>query len=376
VADTILLRIYAADCILLVIAATVRMVSWATQEERRRMRMVCTVLWLYLPVELGMDYATARWHLRQGTLLDLLWSVPFFYGGWRFLQMPMDEPEALTGRRARGEAAHGSVLLLQSLCPMLITLGVFGLAVSIAGQHAVLAMVSILLLLIVQGLLSGVIQVNYLQQRALLVKREQELEAANSGLERLSLVDPLTGIANRRQFTEAFEAEWKRSARRQENIAILMIDVDYFKSVNDLHGHAYGDECLVRIAQCLRGALKRGADLAARYGGEEFVIVLPETGLTGAIEVAERVQDRVGAQRMENEASPFGGEVTISIGIAAVLAEPEFAGAHARAALIDQADRALYLAKREGRNRIEIYDSSSVGFVPSAVVTERGQGTS
>ena len=349
VAQTVLMRIYAAECILLVIAATMRIVSWATLEERRRMRMICAVLWLYLPVELGMDYATRRWHVRQGTLLDLLWSIPFFYGGWQALHMSLEEDTAAARRRARKLGSRTGVLLLQSLCPMLLTLGVFALAVSILDRHPILSAISVVLLFLVQGLLYAVIHVNYLKEHVLLQRHEQELRTANAGLERLSLLDPLTGIANRRQFTAAFDAEWKRSVRRQEQLAVLMIDVDFFKGVNDLHGHSYGDECLVHIAQTLRTGLKRGADMVARYGGEEFIVMLPDTELDGATRVAVRLQEAITELAMPNNASPFDRKITVSIGIAAAQSLSDDAGND----LIEQADRALYAAKRAGRNRIE-----------------------
>jgi diguanylate cyclase (GGDEF)-like protein len=356
VAQTVLMRIYAAECILLVIAATMRIVSWATLEERRRMRMICAVLWIYLPIELGMDYATGRWHLQQGTLLDLLWSVPFFYAGWHTLNMSMEEDTAAARRRARSLGSRTGVLLLQSLCPMLLTLGVFALAVSILDRHPILSAISVVLLFLVQGLLYAVIHVNYLKEHVLLQKHEQELRTANAGLERLSLLDPLTGIANRRQFTAAFDAEWKRSVRRQEQLAVLMIDVDFFKGVNDQHGHSYGDECLVHIAQTLRTGLKRGADMVARYGGEEFIVMLPDTDLDGGAGVAERLQEAISELAMPNNASPFDRKITVSIGVAAAPSLSEDAGNE----LIEQADRALYTAKRAGRNRIEKYQYSAL----------------
>ena len=351
-AQTILLRIYAAECILLVIAATVRLVSWATLEERRRMRLVCTCLWIYLPIELGLDYATEHWHLKQGTLLDLLWSVPFILAGWQALHMPMRETSAFA--RLKRQAAGKQSLLLQSLCPLLITLGVFALAVSIARLHPMIATVSVLLLFIVQGLLSGAIQVNYLQEHAQSVRQERELKAANAVLEQLSFLDPLTGIANRRQFNESLEAEWKRGARRQEQVALLMIDVDCFKGVNDIHGHAYGDECLFIIGQTLHKTMMRATDLVARYGGEEFIVLLGDTDLSHAFMVAERLQGAVNQLDIINEASPFGQRLTVSVGVAAMQPNLLTTGA----SLIEQADQALYLAKRRGRNRIQEYEYS------------------
>jgi diguanylate cyclase (GGDEF)-like protein len=344
-AATVMLKIYAAECALLAIAAFMRLATWATLEERRRMRLMCITLWIYLPIELSLDYATKRWNLQKGTLLDLLWGLPFLFAGWRALQMPMEDAMLLLRSKSRGQRMG---LLLQSLCPMLITVGVFALAASIWSQHFFLALGAMFLLLLIQGLHSGMVQLNYLEGRSLLLDRERELKVANAELEQLSLLDPLTGVANRRQFTTALEAEWKRALRRQESMALLMVDVDFFKSVNDLHGHTYGDTCLVKIAHVLHDDLRRANDMVARYGGEEFVLLLPETDMAGAMIVAERLRQAVDAAQMENKASPFDQKVTVSIGVSAIQPWPTIN----ETALINSADQALYEAKQTGRHRI------------------------
>ncbi len=206
----------------------------------------------------------------------------------------------------------------------------------------------ILLLLIVQGFHSGSIQVSYLLGQANLLTKEKELKAANLELERQSMLDPLTAIPNRRYFSEAFESEWKRALRKNEPVAILMLDLDFFKGINDAHGHVYGDDCLVQIAKALGGELHRGVDVVARYGGEEFIVLLPDTELEGAGTVAAGLQAAVVELGIVNKASPFDQQLTVSIGIAAVRPSPQVS----RGELIAHADRALYRAKREGRNRI------------------------
>lgn len=342
-AASVMLKIYAAECALLAVSAVLRLVSWSTLEERRRMRMLCVVLWMYLPVELLLDYATKNWHLQAGTLLDLLWSGPFLFAGWQALHLPM-EAVAAEPRRVRRKGS----LLIETLCPMLITTGIFALAASIVSQHPMLGLASILLLLLVQGLHGGIVQLNYLAGQNLLLEREQELEQANAGLEQLSRLDPLTGVANRRQFSVALDEAWKLALRRQESIGVLMIDVDHFKAVNDFHGHAYGDECLTAIARILSKQGARANDLLARYGGEEFVLLLTETDFAGAMAVAERMRHGVELAGIVNEGSPFNHRVTVSIGVG--LSEPKF-GTNAPA-LVEIADQALYEAKRLGRNRI------------------------
>lgn len=341
-----MLYIYVGECALLAFAAALRLVTWASAEERRRMRMLCGTLWIYLPIELSLDFATRRWNVQIGTLLDLLWSLPFLYAGWQALHLPMDERPLRRQRRlrVRGVASR----LLQSLCPMLITTGVFALAASILSQHLVIALSAMCFLLFLQGLHSGLVQINYLAGQDRLLAQEEALKQANMSLERLSLLDPLTGVPNRRQFTATLEAEWLRAARRHESIALLMVDVDFFKAVNDLHGHVYGDDCLVRIAHILRDGLRQGSDMLARYGGEEFVLVLPATDLEAGIVVAERLQADVSRARLTNGGSPFEQRLTVSIGVSA--SEPWMGGT--ASAALDAADQALYEAKRRGRNRL------------------------
>jgi diguanylate cyclase (GGDEF)-like protein len=341
-ASTEMGRIYGVECSLLAVSAVLRLVSWSTFEERRRIRALCAVIWLYLPVELGMDYATRRWNLRSGTLLDLLWSVPFFYAGWRALHMPMDENPA--GRRKFGRPR----LLVESLCPLLVTAGIFALAASVASQHVVLALSAIFLLLLIQSLHAGVVQLNYLASQDLLLEQEQELRIANSTLERLSLLDPLTGIPNRRRFTAALEEGWRRATRSKGPIAVLMIDIDYFKGINDLHGHTYGDECLIAIARTLVQQVRRSDDLLARYGGEEFVVLLSETDREGAMLVAERMHAAVGQLGVMNSASPYAGRLTVSVGVGITFPTPGMSAM----ALVEVADQALYEAKHLGRNNV------------------------
>jgi len=341
-ASTEMLWIYAAECSLLAIAAVLRLACCSTHEERQRIRMLCGVLWLYLPVELGMDYATKQWNLRGGTMLDLLWSVPFSFAGWQALQMPLDG-----GGSAVGKPLSRARLMAESLCPLLFTAGIFALAASVTRQHAALALTAIFLLLLIQGLHSGLVQMNFLAGQRKLLAREKELQTVNAALQQLSMLDPLTGIPNRRRFTGALEDAWKRAIRMRESVAILMIDVDFFKGVNDLHGHTYGDECLVSIARAL-GHAGRSNDLLSRHGGEEFVVLLPETNAAGARIVGERIQQAVGAMAIRNDASPFDRRLTVSIGIGAC--NPHLGMNPAD--LVDLADQALYEAKRRGRNRI------------------------
>jgi diguanylate cyclase (GGDEF)-like protein len=165
-----------------------------------------------------------------------------------------------------------------------------------------------------------------------------DLEEANARLQRLSMLDGLTGIANRRRFDEALDVEWRRAFRSGAPLSLLMIDIDAFKPYNDAHGHQAGDDCLCRVGAILSESLHRAGDLVARYGGEEFVVLLPETDREHAARVAEMLRERVAA----------GAPVTISVGVSTLV--PELGGA--AFVLIADADAALYEAKRSGRNRV------------------------
>jgi diguanylate cyclase (GGDEF)-like protein len=192
------------------------------------------------------------------------------------------------------------------------------------------------------------VQLNYVEGRNLLLEREHELQEANAMLQQLSLEDPLTQIANRRRFEAALKAAWRRGSRKRQPIALLMIDADFFKGVNDLHGHSYGDDCLVAIARIMKENARRPDDIVARLGGEEFALLLPDTDVGGAEAVAKRLQEGIRVLGVANQASPFDKKLTISIGIGWV-AQPQ-AGVDP-AVLVDFADEALYEAKHQGRNR-------------------------
>ena len=182
-----------------------------------------------------------------------------------------------------------------------------------------------------------------------------ELERANQRLEQLVTTDALTGMVNRRGFDIAVQREWRRALREQQPISLLLLDLDYFKSLNDTLGHQAGDECLRRVAESIQSAIRRPVDVATRYGGEEFAIVLPDTDTPAAQHMAERVRSGVEALGILHPASPMG-VVTISVGLATT--HPD--GALVPALLIQQADAALYRAKASGRNRTAVWDPGPV----------------
>jgi len=176
---------------------------------------------------------------------------------------------------------------------------------------------------------------------------QQKLLEANIELQRLTNMDGLTRINNRRRFDEYASTEWQRAARDQTEFSILLADVDDFKSYNDTYGHLAGDEALQRIAGALLDSCHRPADLVARFGGEEFAVVLPNAPSTAAQNIAERMRQAVSDLHIPHQGSKVGGEVTLSIGGATATVR-----GGTLLDLINTADAALYEAKRSGKNRV------------------------
>ncbi len=182
--------------------------------------------------------------------------------------------------------------------------------------------------------------------------RTHELTILNEELHRLSLSDGLTGIGNRRSLDELLEREWKRAEREQMTLAILMIDLDFFKLFNDTYGHLAGDECLKKVAVTIQCMIKRTTDFVGRYGGEEFAVILPATDASGAMRVGEKIRFAVETLAIPHQCSLLGGVVTVSIGVASRVPER-----HSKATvLLEAADQALYRAKLAGRNQVAISD--------------------
>ncbi len=186
------------------------------------------------------------------------------------------------------------------------------------------------------------------QKSLLLLTRK--LDEANRQLKRLTLVDGLTGIANRRAFDETLEQEWRRCQRNAKPLTLMLIDVDYFKRYNDRCGHQSGDDVLIRVAKTLESAMLRSADLVARYGGEEFAAICPETDLSGARLLAQRMVLAVENLRLPHPASDASAYVTCSIG-GAVVTPGQSERVTSPATLLLCADRALYRTKDAGRNQ-------------------------
>jgi diguanylate cyclase (GGDEF)-like protein len=185
-----------------------------------------------------------------------------------------------------------------------------------------------------------------------LVRKEQELAAANAQLALLSTTDGVTGIGNRRRFDERLATEWLRCGRHLTPLSVILIDIDHFKLYNDHFGHLAGDECLRRVAQLLQSMIRRADEVAARYGGEEFVLLLPDVALADAVVVAQRCMDSLRDAALAHPHSPTAPVLTLSMGIASMVPS---AGTGSDT-LLQAADAALYRAKNGGRNRLEVFD--------------------
>jgi diguanylate cyclase (GGDEF)-like protein len=190
---------------------------------------------------------------------------------------------------------------------------------------------------------------------------ESRLRSAQATLEettqkyaRLSQIDPLTNLANRRKFDESLELEWRRGVRNKMPLALVLVDVDYFKLFNDTYGHSAGDDCLREVADVIAAAARRPGDLGARIGGEEFTVLLCDTGTEGALAVAAQIQSAIEQLSIEHETTRvFNTDiVTVSIGVVSMMPAPMIGPS----VLIYRADEALYSAKQAGRNCVRCYD--------------------
>ena len=239
--------------------------------------------------------------------------------------------------RKRTPFEKNLALFLDSGSPLVYTLMVVVLAIVCAKRDLMLSFVVVVVSLLTYGVRSTVLQVRYLWAQITMSRTEAKLR-------RLTLIDPLTGVANRRSFDNRLRIAWEQSQASQMPLAALVIDVDYFKLLNDRFGHAEGDRTLRSIAYALRSVFRNEGDLIARIGGEEFCALLQNMDVQDALAVARRMRRAVEALELRTE-NPMGTMVTISIGVAVST------GLGSGQDMVQRADRALYQAKLNGRNR-------------------------
>jgi len=327
---------YDVENLVLAAGATVRLLaSPSDAEERRLLRTLVIFLWTYAGCVFIYNHITAV--LGDAGIFDVLADIPFAALTMAAIYLPV-KPNGPVQSVRRKQLA----LFIGIARPVMFAMALVVLSAAVAMRHFYTGMASIVFALAVYGLRSTVLQSRYMRS-------QEALEEAKNRLEEMTLIDSLTSIANRRCFDQRLEQEWSRADRAQTPLSLLLIDIDYFKNLNDTYGHQAGDECLAKVAVALRQTLIRGADLLARYGGEEFAALLPETDSDGANAVALRMQAAVHTLNIGNQTA-VGPCISISIGLA-TCEVPRYASP---AMLIDTSDRALYQAKQNGRNRIEM----------------------
>jgi diguanylate cyclase (GGDEF)-like protein len=323
----------------LVVLAAARLYAVRTAQKRSFYSAAFGFLWTYAISNFFLNhYAIRVWNVPHGSPIFLLGDLPILV--FIFLAAhPNDSIE-----RTVTPARQWTAMLIRLGSPAFLALAVLLLSIEVAAEdhHLRLGIWTGILGLSFYALRSTFLQLRYIQSQDLLVH-------ARNKLEELSRRDSLTGLYNRRWFDETLAAECKRALRAKHDIALLLIDIDHFKSFNDAMGHKGGDDCLVAVTEALQKQLRREGDSLARYGGEEFVAILPSTNLDGACLVAENMRLAVFNLKYTHHA-PSHGQVTVSIGAASVSGSARHI---AHDELLLAADEALYQAKRSGRNRVE-----------------------
>lgn len=294
-------------------------------------------LWDYCPAT-NQIYFSPRWYTMLGYSMD---EFPSTMETWHALTHPEDLPqlkETFNGLIAGENESFRIEIRMLSQAPQWHWIQVRG---STAERDAD----------------SGVTRiVGTLMDISKYKQVELALQKANTELKRLAELDDLTQIANRRRFDERLLQEWRRARRDHTPLALVIGDIDFFKSYNDHYGHLKGDDALHTVAQAIQAVLKRSMDLVARIGGEEFAIILPNTDIEGAISVAQDVIGAIELLKIEHERSEVNRWVTCSFGVASLIP----AGNVTSKTLIDRSDKALYQAKANGRNQIMPYSEEAI----------------
>ena len=256
-------------------------------------------------------------------------------------------------------------IFVDSAGPIFFTSMVLTFGAIVAPHHVALGVCGIILALMIYGARSALLQSLYLHT-------QEALAEARDHLERLALEDSLTQVANRRHLDSALQTSWDLARRNGQPLSFLLLDVDHFKDLNDHKGHQAGDDCLVRLAASLQAAVSRPTDLVARYGGEEFALLLPDTDLNGAMQVAEQLRAAIRDLQIPNETSE-GRYLTVSIGVACVsfASHPTVEPYATVDALVIAADCALYAAKRAGRDRAVCAPPPTIEPVPRSAAEPR-----
>jgi diguanylate cyclase (GGDEF)-like protein len=301
-------------------------------DERRFYRLFAIILAMTTVAMTINNEITLR-HPEQVWTNALLCYPQFLAQVWLLYRLPEEEPEA---RSARSSSLFADIINIGS--PVVSSLVLLSLGLAVQPRQPGLGVIAIIVAFITFTARTVIYLRNFEQAQA-------ALERAQEQLKELSYTDALTCVSNRRAFDRALEQEWQHSSRSGLPLSLILIDVDFFKQLNDIAGHQAGDACLIRIAGALRAALPRSTDVLGRYGGDEFAAILPSTDAAAAQIVAERLCDAVRMLAIAHPATA-SGHATVSLGIGSCA---RVAGKHPTS-LLAAADSALYKAKAAGRD--------------------------
>lgn len=327
-------RLIDFESIFLLVCASLQFLAADGAEDRR----FFYIFFCYMAVSTPLFAIRNRWAARYPfTIWDLALDIP----GLVFLLLALNPvPRWVYNFRAPSAIVHW----VRGGSPLLTSLALTLLAIDVSRSHFLRGSVGILLGIAAYGMRNAIIHGKLLETEDSLVIAKQELEEQASR-------DGLTGIPNRRVFDQTLKREWRAAIQTGNALAVLMIDLDFFKALNDAYGHQRGDECLVAVAKAIQDELPRSGDFVGRYGGEEFVVILPATSTSGAKAVAERLRSSVihlAIPHLLSQHDYLTVSTGVAVGDAACVPELEF--------LLKAADEALYRAKKAGRNRVEAVD--------------------
>jgi len=279
-------------------------------------------------------------HITAITISASIWALGVF---WMF---PVDEPIYQILYVALIVGLVSTALNLLSALPyvfpiyLFIIVGALFVKVLFIDSHYVLQLNTVFLIYIFYSLMAS----NTFR------KTQLELIDLRIKLHNHSVQDPLTGIKNRRYFDQIMDIEWKRGVRQANKLAIFLVDIDFFKKINDIHGHPKGDEVIVSVAKVIDDNMRRAGEFVSRIGGEEFAVVIPNGDDQCCLEFSEIIRKKISQLKFEDE-SGKDFSITVSIGVASTV--PDKDTSHSK--LFGFADKALYKAKHEGRNCVRVY---------------------
>jgi diguanylate cyclase (GGDEF)-like protein len=354
---------YNVENYLLLAVAGLRLLTSPRGARRQFYRVAFFFLLAYAAIALPLNYLNEFRNLPTGTYFDLLWDAPFLILAVLAAALPLVEEVPFE------PPARSSQRIIHFSMPVIITAVVLVMGTILVRYDYRAALLAVLIGLGSYSLRNSLLEIRYLDTQSRLTHSEAALQAAMARFQALSYIDPLTRVANRRQFEESLFIEWSRTMRRGAPLSLLMIDLDHFKLLNDTYGHLRGDDCLMIAAQTLNSRLKRAGEMLARYGGEEFAAILPDVPADAALQIAETMRFAISNLGIENIQSPKDGHLTASIGVASCYPSQQSSAD----ALLAAADRALYAAKQSGRDCVVAsHDSGVLKAVRNHVEIEEG----